>query len=549
MSDSASATFSMSFQGPSSNSITAVYGGDVSHFRSTSPPLIQDVTWSIATFSTSSLPLGADSITAVYGGDGTFHGSVSAALVENVVRSSSAAFSTRSLGVATHEITAVYGGDVNYAGSTSSAISEVVNSGCPWTATVMPSGKSVLVQCARPNATNGYTLADGFQLRNVAFNADGTTAPYPTISINGGSAIALTDCLWPRAPDSTYFGYPNFFFPIPQPTADQTIIDDRNSMVFNGTSSSAVTASKLSVSTNASLVLCFRATNPQASPVLAAQGNLASGGWQISLGGTASAMTVTFTGGGQSVTTSQLTSFYVPPYTYAFGQAYQPLSQLTGYYGPTNLVAGRWYRVAVSVDPSAGATLLVGTAAYPLFNNSTVISSFAFGTSTNTSLTSWPQVSAPLTLGSSASGGSFLAGKMGEVEIYAGTVNMDRILAISMGGWFEVSPPYHAAFWPGIQGATVADISGNGAPALNLANVTWDADVMVASYHANEGTDLSSSHGTFLLSSGSWTPVRWQFGQGFPSIAAGFNGRYWYSTDAGAYRSLHEYVRNRRETL
>ena len=50
MSDSTSATFSMSFQGPSSNSITAVYGGDVSHFGSTSPPLIQEVTWSIVRF-------------------------------------------------------------------------------------------------------------------------------------------------------------------------------------------------------------------------------------------------------------------------------------------------------------------------------------------------------------------------------------------------------------------------------------------------------------------------------------------------------------------
>jgi hypothetical protein len=96
------------------------------------------------------------------------------------------------LGVATHGITAVYGGDGNYAGSKSSAISEVVNSACPWTATVMPSGKSVLVRCARPNATNGYTLSDGYLLRAVSYNSNGTSVPFPTISINGGAPISLT---------------------------------------------------------------------------------------------------------------------------------------------------------------------------------------------------------------------------------------------------------------------------------------------------------------------------------------------------------------------
>ncbi len=57
-----------------------------------------------------------------------------------------------------------------------------------WTATVMPSGKSVVVQCARPDG-------DWYQLRPVNFNADGTKAALPTVSINGGAPISLPTCL------------------------------------------------------------------------------------------------------------------------------------------------------------------------------------------------------------------------------------------------------------------------------------------------------------------------------------------------------------------
>ncbi|MBV8269621.1 MAG: hypothetical protein JO252_25130, partial [Planctomycetaceae bacterium] len=383
---------------------------------------------------------------------------------------------------------------------------------------------------------NGFTLSGGYNLRNISYNVDGVTIPYPTISINGGAPISLTNCLWPQSPTSAYPGYPNFFFPIPQPPADRTIIDDRSCMVFDGKSAYAATASNLAVPKNASFVLCFRATNPSASPVIAAQGTPASGGWQISLGGTAEAMTVTFQGGGHTLSVSQLTGYIYNGSWNSFGQGYPPMYTGASFSGPTNLVANEWYRVILTVDPSAGATLIVANDGYALTDgNSNVRAGVAAAQATNSTLVSWPQLSAPLYLGCAASGGSYLSGKIGEIQVYAGTLSLSNVLTISIGGWLDFSAPRIAVWWPDLRGTTVADISGSGAPALNpSASVSWDNDTMVTGYHAVEGVDLSSSHGTFQCAGGTWTPVRWQFAYGTMSANGGFNGRYWYSSAPGA---------------
>ncbi len=133
-----------------------------------------------------------------------------------------------------------------------------------------------------------------------------------------------------------------------------------------------------------------------------------------------------------------------------------------------------------------------------------------------------------------AVGGSYLSGKLSDIQIFGGTLGIQGVYNLTVGGWIDYSSPGLVALWAGPPASTVLDISGSNSPALNLSGVIWDADVMVAGMHAIEGTDLSASHGSFQLAGDTWTPVQWQSGDYTSFGVPGFNGRYWQSTTAGA---------------
>lgn len=533
----ASATFSTSSLSSGQHSIVASYGGDSSHLGSTSSALGQGISPSsgsaVVTLSVH-LQDGSHAVTASYGGDGVYGGSTSPVLnqvVGDVVIPSVATISTSSLGSGSHQVKAVYEGSATHGPSTSPILNQQVTSGtrCGWTATVMPSGKSVAVRCARPNGSS-------YQLRPASFRADGVTLPKPTIEINGGPQITLSDCLWAEKSDSyPDYGNPNFFFPIPQPAPDLTYVDDRNSMVLNGTSSHAVTASNLSIPGQATFIICFKATDPSTSPRIASQGNPAAGGWEISLGGTSGAMTVTFTGGGKTITVSQLTHYQQGWSLIPLGQyGYYPRYTSKGLWGPVPMVAGEWYRALVVVSWT-DVTLTVCNSGYALTdNNGNIFNSVVVGQATTTSSGGFPQVAAPLYLGRTSAGGSYFSGKLCDVQLHNGPYGIYHIYNLTDGGFVDYGAPGAIAMWGGPSSSTVADISGQGAPSLTTSNVGWDADVMVAGVHHVEGTDLSSSHGSLSLSGGTWSPVQWQDSDYVGGSAPGFNGRYWQSTAAGA---------------
>lgn len=481
----------------------------------------------IATLKTSSLSIGDHQITADYGGDGVFLGSTSSHLSEVVTSETSVAtLATSSLGAGTHQITATYGGDDTHAVSTSSALSERINqqgSLLPWTATVLPSGKSVVVQVTRQDG-------DGYNLAPLAYRANGVDAPLPALKINGGSAISLADVLW--APNANYDqGNPFFFLPIPQPAPDVTFVDDRNSLLFDGVSSYA--RSGTTIPGTATFSVCFKASSP--SGVIASQG--AEGTvWEIRLGGTASALTVTFNSGGHSLTVSQLTKFMG-----AYDEAKdldggwsvnQPRYTLTAMYGPTNLVVGKWYRAVIAVD-SSGANFRVANDGYATTDlNGNFGNSVAYGEAVDSSLTLFPQSTTLVYLGRSAIGGAFFSGRICDVQINGGALQLRPLANLTLGGHTDYSAPTVLARWSGPSGTALVDTSGNSAPAFTITNATWDADVMVSGMHSVEGTTLGSSHGLLALS-GTWTPVRWQSGD-YSGACPGFNGGYWQTTDPGA---------------
>jgi probable HAF family extracellular repeat protein len=212
----------------------------------------QTLTGGTATLTTTDLPVGTDSITAVYGGDLNFAGNTSSAITQTVGKASStttlksslnpstfgqsvtltatvsgqlgglatgmvtlrngstslgsatlsggsAVLATTALPVGTDSITAVYSGDTNFYGSTSNTLSQVVNKATP-TVTVTPYESSITTSQAlsvtvtvsgSPAPTGSVILSGGGFTSTATTLASGSA----TISIPAGALAIGTDTL------------------------------------------------------------------------------------------------------------------------------------------------------------------------------------------------------------------------------------------------------------------------------------------------------------------------------------------------------------------
>jgi hypothetical protein len=133
------AAFTTSTLAGGTHSITAVYGGSVSHAGSTSPLLSQ-----VVNKQATSTAVASSLNPSTFGKAVTFTATVKAATSGTptgtvtfkdgtttratvALSAGKAAFTTSTLAVGTHSITAVYGGSVSYAGSTSPILIQTVH--------------------------------------------------------------------------------------------------------------------------------------------------------------------------------------------------------------------------------------------------------------------------------------------------------------------------------------------------------------------------------------------------------------------------------------
>ena len=192
------------------DSITAVYGGDLNFSGSTSSPVSEAVgkAKSYATLTSSvnpstfgqSLTLTA-TVTGQFGGTAT--GTVtfsngSTSLGTGSLSGNSAGLTTTMLPVGTDSITAVYSGDSNFAGSTSNAVSQVVNTPPPAATPTfsVPAGTYASAQSVTVNdATAGAT---------VYYTTNGTTPTTSSTKYTGAITVSSSETLEAIATASNY---------------------------------------------------------------------------------------------------------------------------------------------------------------------------------------------------------------------------------------------------------------------------------------------------------------------------------------------------------
>jgi hypothetical protein len=195
------ATFKTTALAVGSQSITAIYSGDVNFTTSTSPVVTQTVTQDQTTAKlTSSVNPSVygqpvtftATVSAVGPGSGTPTGNVTfmdgnTAIGACTLSSGKATFTTSSLAVGSHAITAVYGGDVNFTTSTSAAVSQGINQAGSSTAVGSSATPSVYGQSVTFTATvSALAPGSGTPTGTVTFE-DGSTI-LDTASLSGGTA-------------------------------------------------------------------------------------------------------------------------------------------------------------------------------------------------------------------------------------------------------------------------------------------------------------------------------------------------------------------------
>jgi hypothetical protein len=186
------------------DSITAVYGGDLNFNGSTSNAVSQKVGKAATTtvLASSVNPSGfgqSVKLTATVSGQygGTPTGTVkfsngSTSLGSATLSGGKASLTTTALPAGTDAITAVYGGDANYGGSTSAAIQQVVSKATTKTALTSSKNPSSLSQSVTFTAT--VTGQYGGTATGTVIFKDGTTA-LKTVSLSVGKAVLATTAL------------------------------------------------------------------------------------------------------------------------------------------------------------------------------------------------------------------------------------------------------------------------------------------------------------------------------------------------------------------
>ncbi|MFZ0481193.1 MAG: Ig-like domain-containing protein [Terriglobales bacterium] len=187
-----------------SNSITAVYSGDMNYSGSTSAPLIQVVLATTKTTITSSpnpssygqavtfTAAVTSSIGSPPDGETVTFEQGSTVLGTGTLSGGTATFSTSTLTVGTKAIKAVYDGDANFAASTSTGVSQVIGKAAGTTTLTSSLNPSTYGQSVTFTATVS-TAFGGTPTGTVVFK-DGTET-LKTVTLSGGVASYTTSTL------------------------------------------------------------------------------------------------------------------------------------------------------------------------------------------------------------------------------------------------------------------------------------------------------------------------------------------------------------------
>jgi hypothetical protein len=264
------------------DSITAVYGGDLNFMSSTSTAVSQTVNKASSTTTLvsslhpsnfgQSVNLTA-TVSGQFGGvaTGTVTFSIGSTSLGSVSLSGgSAVLTTTTLPVGTDSITAVYGGDADFAGSTSTAVSQTVNKASS-TATLISSANPSNFGQSVSLTVNISGLYGGVATGSVTFSNGSTSLG--TVPLSGGSAVLTTAIL-----------------PVGTNTISAVYSGDLN---FTGSSPNSVTQTVNQASSSTALV---SSVNPSASGQSVTFTATVSGKY----GGTATGM-VTFSNGSTSL--------------------------------------------------------------------------------------------------------------------------------------------------------------------------------------------------------------------------------------------------------
>jgi lysophospholipase L1-like esterase len=204
----ASGTLAIAILRAGSHSLTAIYGGNVTHSGSTSAPLTQTVNKAnpVATLASSLNPstfgtgvtLTATLSTTTGTGTITFKDGTTT-IGTATVGHGSGSLAISSLRAGTHSLTAVYGGDTNYNSATSNTVTQTVNkasSATTLTSSLNPStygsGVTLKATVSPSTATGTVTFKDGSTTLGTATLGHGSgTLAISTLGVGSHSLTAV----------------------------------------------------------------------------------------------------------------------------------------------------------------------------------------------------------------------------------------------------------------------------------------------------------------------------------------------------------------------